>query len=300
MRAAAGLGRFCIAKKVGAFGLFLSVFFIVLALVGPAIVPYNKDEVFNKPNPNYDINSFSADALSPTILARLDAPSLSHPFGTDDKGRDLLTRVILGARVSMQVGILAAGFATILGCIIGMVSGYFGGIVDMLVQRMVDAMIAIPGLVFLLLLVQVVSQPSLQITIIALTVLGVFGASRVVRSATLVVRNDVYIDAARVLGAGPIRIMTRHVLPNIVAPIIVIFTISIGANILAEAGLAFLNLGVPGPSWGQMVNQGRTNLDTKPMMSLVSGGAITLTVLGFNLLGDALRDVLDPRQRGSK
>lgn len=293
------LWRFMRTKRAGAFGLVISVLIVLIGILAPWIAPYGKDEIFNEPNPKYDINSFEPEALNPTILARLDTPSWDHPFGTDDKGRDLLTRVLLGARLSLQVGLASAALATIIGSAIGIVSGYFGGIIDLVVQRIVDAMIAIPSLVMLLLLVQV-AEPSLGITIFALSVLGTFGASRVVRSATLGVRNDVYIQAARVVGASPLRIMFRHVLPNIVAPIIVIFTISIGANILAESGLSFLNLGVQGPSWGQMVNIGRTFIDTKPAMSLIAGGALTLTVLAFNLLGDALRDVLDPRQRGSR
>jgi peptide/nickel transport system permease protein len=295
---ARGFLRFVRTKRAGTFGLFMCIFIIVIGIIGPWIVPYDKDDVFYVDNPKYDPESFEPDALNPTRLARLEAPTWRHPFGTDDKGRDLFTRVILATRLSLQVGIGAAFLATVFGAIIGIVSGYLGGLVDLIVQRVVDAMIAIPSLVLLLLLVQIVKDPNVTITIFALTVLGTFGASRVVRSAILAVRNDVYIEAARVAGAGPVRIMARHALPNIAAPIIVIFSVAIGGNILAESGLAFLNLGVTGPSWGNMVNTGRTFLDSKPAMSLIAGGALTLTVLSFNLLGDALRDVLDPRQRG--
>jgi peptide/nickel transport system permease protein len=299
LRALRWLGRFYRSKRAGAAGLTVTMAIIIIGIIGPSVVPYGKDDVFSEPNPKYDINSFEPDALSTTIFARLSGPSRDHLFGTDDKGRDLFTRVILGARLSLQVGLAASALATIFGSIIGLTSGYFGGLFDLVVQRLVDAMIAIPSLVLLLLLVQV-AEPSLKITILALTVLGTFGASRVIRAATLAVRNDVYIEAARVVGASPFRVIFRHVLPNITAPIIIIFTISIGGNILAESGLAFLNLGVQGPSWGSMVNVGRQFLDKKPAMSLIAGGAITLTVLAFNLLGDALRDVFDPRQRGSR
>ena len=299
VRAWAGLIRFIRTKKLGGMALLLCVVVILIGILAPWIVPYDKDEPFTAPNPKFDINSVEPEALNATTLARLEGPTRDHWLGTDDKGRDLLTRMVLGARISLTVGIASAALATVLGAIIGLVSGYFGGLVDLVVQRIVDGLIAIPSLVLLLLLVQV-GDPSLRLTIIALSVLGTFTASRVVRAATLSVRNDVYIDAARAVGATPPRIMVRHVLPNIAAPMIIIFTISIGSNILAEAGLAFLNLGVPGPSWGQMVNQGRSFLDSKPLMSLAAGGAITATVLGFNLLGDALRDVLDPRQRGSR
>ena len=297
VRALRAFARFCVTKKVGAFGLFVCTIMVLIGLLGPVIAPYGKDEVFSKPNPNYDVNSLEEDALNPTILQRLEDPSWDHPLGTDDKGRDLLTRILLGARLSLQVGVASAALATFLGTILGLVSGYIGGVVDLLLQRLVDAMIAVPGIIFLLLLVQV-SEPNMRNIIIALSVLGTFSASRVVRSAVLVVRSEVYVEAARAIGAGPARIMAVHVLRNVVAPVIVIFSIAIGANILAEAGLSFLGLGVPGASWGQIVSAGRQFLDNKPMMSIVAGGAITITVLGFNLLGDALRDVFDPRQRG--
>jgi peptide/nickel transport system permease protein len=290
------LGWFYRRKRAGAFGATVAFAIVIIGLTGPWWVPYGKDDVFNEPNPKYDVNSFESDALSPTVLSRLSGPSWDHPFGTDDKGRDLFTRVVLGARLSLQVGLAASALATVFGTLIGLSSGYAGGLVDLVIQRFVDAMIAVPSLVFLLLLVQV-AEPSLSITIIALTVLGTFGASRVVRAAVLSVTNESYVEAARVIGASPIRIMLQHVLPNTAAPIIVIFTISIGANILAESGLSFLNLGVQGPSWGGMVNTGRTFVSDKPAMSLIAGGALTLTVLSFNLFGDALRDIFDPRQR---
>lgn len=297
VRAWRGFARFCRTKKVGAFGLALTLAMFVMAVIGPWVVPYDKDQTFDRPNPKYDLNSFDRDALSPTILSRLDTPTWDHLLGTDDKGRDMLTRIILGARLSLEVGIAASALATLIGAALGIISGYIGGLVDLLIQRVVDAMIAIPGTLFLLLLLQT-SQPSKSVTIGALTVLGIFGTSRLMRSAVLSIRNEVYIQAARAVGAPALRIMLRHVLPNVVAPLLVVFTIQIGGNILAESGLAFLGLGVPGPSWGQMVATSRTFVDSKPLMSVFAGGAITLTVLGLNLLGDALRDVFDPRQRG--
>ena len=159
-------------------------------------------------------------------------------------------------------------------------------------------MIAIPGLLFLLLLIQTGETTVLRV-IVALAFLGSFGVSRVVRAATLAIRSEVYIESARVVGASSLRIIVRHIVPNVTAPVIVIFSIIVGTAILAEAGLAFLNLGAPGPSWGKMVSVGRANFDSRPMMSIVGGGAITLTVLAFNLFGDSLRDVLDPKLRGS-
>ncbi len=292
------LWRFLTTKKVGAIALVICIVILGLGVIGPYVTPYDKDEVFFRDNPNYDPDSFEKDALQPTILQRLENPSLDHPLGTDDLGRDLLTRVLFGAQRSMQFGFGAAFLSTVFGALIGVISGYFGGIVDLVLQRFVDAMIAIPGLLFLLLLVQT-GETTVTRVIIALAFLGAFGVSRVVRSATLSVRSSVFIEAARVVGVQPPRIMVRHILPNVMAPIIIIFSITIGSSILAEAGLSFLNLGAPGPSWGQMVNTGRQFFDTNPVMSLVGGGAITLTVLAFNIFGDALRDVLDPRLRGA-
>jgi peptide/nickel transport system permease protein len=298
MRVLQALWHFLRSKKVGAFSLVLCIVILGLGVIGPYVTPYDKDEVFYRDNPKYDPDSFEKDALQPTTLQRLESPSLDHPLGTDDLGRDLFTRVLFGAQRSMQFGFGAAFLSTVLGALIGIISGYFGGLVDLVFQRIVDAMIAIPGLLFLLLLVQTGETTVLRV-IIALSFLGAFGVSRVVRSATLTIRTSVFIEAARVVGVQPPRIIFRHILPNVMAPIIVIFSITIGSSILAEAGLSFLNLGAPGPSWGQMVNTGRQFFDTNPIMSLVGGGAITLTVLAFNIFGDALRDVLDPRLRGA-
>ena len=290
--------QFCRQKKVGAASLLLVVVIVLIGFVGPSVMPYGKDQLFTEPNPKYDPNSLARDALSPTTLLRLENPSWEHPFGTDDVGRDLLTRVVHGTTRSLQFGFGSAILATILGATIGIVSGYFAGWFDLIFQRIVDAMIAIPSLLFLLLLIQT-GPTTVPRVIVALAFLGSFGVSRVVRAATLAIRSEVYIESARVVGASSLRIIVRHIVPNVAAPVIVIFSIIVGTAILAEAGLAFLNLGAPGPSWGKMVSIGRANFDSKPMMSIVGGGAITITVLAFNLFGDSLRDVLDPKLRGS-
>ena len=172
---------------------------------------------------------------------------------------------------------------------LGVVSGYFGGVVDRRLRIPTPAFSPAP----------LADEASLPRTIIALSFLNIFGVSRVVRSATLAVRNDVYVEAARVLGVRPPRMIFRHVLPNVFAPIIIIFSTTIGGAILAESTLAFLGLAPPGPSWGSMVNIGRQSLQSEPILTFVGGGAITLTVLAFNIFGDALRDVLDPRLRGA-
>lgn len=302
VRALRGVGRFFASKTVGGIALVIATVIFILGVIGPWIAPYGVDEEFRVPNPKYDVNADieDEDALTPTIgLWRLDPnPTLDHPLGIDDKNRDLLTRALHGARRSMLLGFGAAAIATVFGALLGVVSGYFGGIVDLVAQRLVDAFIAIPPLLFLLLLVQT-GEPSLPRTIIALSFLNIFGVSRVVRSATLAVRNDVYVEAARVIGVQPPRIIFRHVLPNVFAPIIIIFSTTIGGAILAESTLAFLGLAPPGASWGDMVSSGRQYFASKPILTLVGGGAITLTVLAFNIFGDALRDVLDPRLRGA-
>ena len=300
-RALRALGHFFVQKKAGGISLVIASIILVLGIIGPWIAPYGEDETFAAENPNYDVNAdlTDEDALSPIIGQwRLNPnPTWDHLLGVDNQDRDLLTRVLYGARRSMLLGFSAAAIATILGAILGVLSGYFGGGVDLVTQRLVDAFIAIPPLLFLLLLLQT-GEPTIPRTIIALSFLNIFGVSRVVRAATLAARNDVYVEAARVLGAQPPRIIFRHVLPNVFAPIIIIFSTTIGGAILAEATLAFLNLAPPGPSWGAMVNNGRQVLTSKPILALVGGGAITLTVLAFNIFGDALRDVLDPRLRG--
>ncbi len=234
IRALAALGRFCRQKKVGAIGLGMAVVFLLVGVLGPYVTPYGKDQVFSDVNPNYDRNSNDPDKLNPTTLLRLSNPSGDHPLGTDDKGRDLLTRLLLGARRALYFGFGSAALATVFGTLIGVASGYFGGLVDLILQRFVDAMIAIPSLIFLLLLIQI-GEVTVFRVILALSILGSFGAARVVRSATLATRNEVYVEAARAVGANHVRIVARHLVPNIAAPI-VIFSISIGAAILAEAG----------------------------------------------------------------
>ncbi|MXZ88485.1 MAG: ABC transporter permease [Dehalococcoidia bacterium] len=298
VRALRAVGQFFVQKTVGGVAFVIAAIILVLGIIGPWIAPYDQDETFRVENPNYDINSTDEDALNPYIFLTLANPSWDHLLGTDHLNRDLLTRVLHGARRSMLLGFGAAAIATIFGAFLGVVSGYFGGVIDLISQRLVDAFIAFPPLLFLLLLLQT-GEASLPRTIIALSFLNIFGVSRVVRSATLAVRNDVYVEAARVVGAQPPRIIFRHVFPNVFAPIIIIFSTTIGGAILAEATLAFLGLAPPGPSWGAMVNSGRQFFGSEPILVAVGGGALTLTVLAFNIFGDALRDVLDPRLRGA-
>ncbi len=280
----------------GAVAFVVIVVTLLVVALGTTLSPYTKDQIFTQPNPDYDPKSSAPEALNETRTAFLAGPSGDHWLGTDTRGRDLLTRLIHGSRISVPIGVGAAFFGCIVGSIIGLISGLAGGKFDLVLQRFVDAMIAFPPLVLLLLIVQV-GERSFVLTMVALSILVTFSASRVIRAATMRTRSEMFIEAARSVGASRLRIIVRHLFPNVIDPIIVIFSISIGANILAEASLAFLNLSVPGPSWGQIVNEGRAFLDSKPMMSISAGVAITVVVLSFNVLGDATRDWLDPRQR---
>jgi peptide/nickel transport system permease protein len=228
------------------------------------------------------------------------SPSLAHLAGTDEQGRDIWTRLLYGGRVSLTIGIGAAMLGTLLGTMLGLVSGYFAGKVDLVLQRVMDAMMAIPGIIFLMLLATVLA-PSLRNVTLAIAVLFTPSSSRIVRSAVLSVKHEVYVDAAAALGASPVRVMGRHILPNVVGPIIVIFSILVGAAIITEAGLGFLGLSVgpPNATWGNMLNAGAQNyMEQAPWMAIAPGLAIALTVMSVNLLGDGLRDVLDPRLRG--
>jgi peptide/nickel transport system permease protein len=228
------------------------------------------------------------------------APSVLHPFGTDDIGRDVFSRVVYGGRVSLQVGILTVMLGTVVGATVGLVSGYFSGWLDLLVQRVLDSLQSIPGLLLALVVASVIGAGTIN-TIFPIALILVPINARVVRSAVLSVREYPYIEAARVLGCADGRIILRHVLPNVVAPILILASIYIGNAIIVEASLSFLGLGTPPPtpSWGNMLSgQGRTYMEQAPWLAVFPGLAITLTVLAFNLFGDALRDTWDPRLRG--
>jgi peptide/nickel transport system permease protein len=282
MRAsAAAVWRFCRRKPLGAAGGLIVVGLVLLALFADRIAPYDFDE---------------------TIAgARMRPPSARFWMGTDNLGRDVWTRVVFGARVSMTVGFGAVLLGTALATLIGVTSGYFAGGYDSVVQRVVDAWQAFPFLIIVLSLMAVLGPGRLNV-ILALGVAGAAGASRVIRSATVGVVGNAYVEGARALGCGHLRILARHVLPNVAAPIIILATIGLGSAILAESALSFLGFGVPPPypSWGGMLSgSGRSYMYQAPWMALWPGAAISLAVYGFNMLGDALRDVLDPRLRGT-
>lgn len=249
-----------------------------------------------------------ADVLSPfgmndtNLVHRLEAPSWAFPFGTDHLGRDVLSRVLIGAQLSMIVGFMAAGLATIVSIVIGLVSGYFGGKVDMLIQRMVDAWMTFPDLVLLVVVISIVGAGITQIVVVLGLLYGIAG-SRIVRGSVISVKEQMYIHAAQSIGGNSFYILWRHVLPNIMPVIIVLFTTRIGAVILSEAALSFLGLGVPppAPTWGGMLSgAGRTYMYLGPWLVLAPGICLTVVVYSINVFGDALRDMLDPRMKGSK
>jgi peptide/nickel transport system permease protein len=231
---------------------------------------------------------------------RLQGPSWSHPFGTDDLGRDTLARIIHGAQVSLQVGAVATGIALGLGLLIGLSSAFYRGIVDLVLMRIVDIMFAFPLLVLALLIAGLLG-PSRTHAMIAIGIIFTPAFARIVRAAVLEVMGFPFIESARSLGAGDLRIMWRHVLPNIVAPLTVLTTVYFSQAILAEATLSFLGLGTQPPeaAWGNMLANARGYIDSNIWMSIFPGLAIMFVVLGFNFLGDGLRDVLDPRIGGS-
>jgi peptide/nickel transport system permease protein len=287
------IGRFVRRKPLGAFGLAVVLVMAAAAGGAPWLSRYDAEETFRVANANYVPGSVEAEE-------RLDSrsgPSWAHWFGTDQFGRDNYARVVWGARRSLGVGLGALLFAIIFGTTIGIVSAYYRGWFDMLVQRIMDSIQAFPPMLILLLLVSLTERNLITLTM-GLGFVVITGAQRIVRSAVLSAREDAHVEAARAIGCSPFRLMAVHILPNVAAPIIVIFSIGIAGVILAEASLAFLGLApIEPPSWGMMLDEGRRYMTSQPSTMLVGGAAITLTVMGFNLAGDALRDILDPRIR---
>jgi peptide/nickel transport system permease protein len=276
-------------KPLGAAGAIIVVLLIFTAIFASQIAPYP-----------YDAGK-GAD--------RFQGPSLEHLLGTDNLGRDMFSRIVYGARISVAVGFGAVFVGTGLATLLGVLSGYFGGLFDLLLQRVIDAWIAFPALVLLACLVTVLSSrnttPLGSIAIVAVTLgLVVTGSSsRIVRGAVISIRDMPYMEAARCVGAGHRMLIWRYILPNVLAPIMILATVQLGAAILAESTLSFLGFGVkpPMPAWGSMLaGNGRTYFLTAPSLAIWPGLAISLAVFGFNMLGDALRDVLDPRLRGSR
>ena len=236
---------------------------------------------------------------SPTAISMenaLQPPGPAHPFGTDAFGRDVLSRVMHGARFSLQVGVVSRLLALALGTFLGLIAGYFGGRVDQAVMRLADMTLAYPGLLLLIAVMAAVG-PSKTALFVALGIVGWAGVARLVRAQVLSLKEREFVLAIRSLGASDAAVIARHLLPNVMTPILVIFSMGLGASIMAESSLSFLGLGAqpPQPSWGSMISSGLDYLRVAPWLSLAPGLVVTSTVLGFNLLGDALRDIYDPR-----
>jgi ABC-type dipeptide/oligopeptide/nickel transport system permease subunit len=238
------------------------------------------------------------DPVEIDLIHQLSPPSASHWMGTDIQGRDVWARLVYGARISLSVGLVSQGIALALGLVLGLVAGFYGRWVDELVMRLADVTLAFPTLLLLIALVAAL-QPSIGVVFLTIGLVGWAGMARLVRGQVLVVRELEYVQAMRALGARDTRIISRHVLPAVIAPVLIAATLGVAAAIMAEAALSFLGLGVqpPTPSWGSMIADGRdlSQLRGAPWTSLFPGIAIGMTVLGFNLLGDALRDAIDPR-----
>ena len=241
--------------------------------------------------PHSPIDQAFTDQLRP--------PSPPHLFGTDEFGRDVFSRVLYGARVALVIGVLADGIALALGVVLGVVSGYFGGRVDAVVMRSVDVVLAFPYLLLAMVVVTILG-PSLINAMIAIGIVYTPQFARLVRAAVLAIKEQEFVEAAGAIGAGVARVLGRHILPNILSPIIVMATLTVGFTIVETAGLSFLGLGAspPTPEWGSMLATGRSFMLTAPWIATFPGLAILVTVVGFNLMGDGLRDLLDPRLRG--
>jgi peptide/nickel transport system permease protein len=267
-------------KPLGTVGLVITLLLLLTGIFANFIAPYGMNQ-----------NNMQ-NVLAP--------PSIHFWLGTDNLGRDLLSRVIYGARISVIVGLAATSLGTIISTIIGVMCGYFGGTFDLIVQRFVDAVICIPMLMLVMIVMSMVGPGMLQL-IIVLGIYGGINTSRVIRSAVIGIKENVYLQAAEAIGCSNTRILTRHILPNIMAPLIVAFTTYLPGVILTEASLSFLGYGIPppAPSWGGMLSAtGLEYMYLSPWMVIWPGLALTVTVYGVNIFGDALRDILDPRLRG--
>jgi peptide/nickel transport system permease protein len=285
-------------KPLGTFGLIIIIIMVAITLATPAFARYDPAQAFERRNPTYNPSStdlYRTDRKE-FILDAKAAPSMKHWLGTDDAGRDIWARIAWGTRRSLGISVSSLAIAVVAGAFLGVASGFFGGMIDTLLQRLLDALQAFPPLL-LLLLIASAFELTVRNLVLAFGFVGLTQVSRLVRAKVLSLRELPFVEAARVIGASDMRLMLRHILPNTIAPIIVVFTMGLGTVIIAEASLSFLGLTPSGVSWGQMLDAGRNFIYSSPWQAVFSGLAITLAVLAFNLVGDALRDVLDPRLR---
>jgi len=268
------------SRKLVVVAASLVLFFIIAAVFAPFLTPYGPYQ--------QDLSN---------VLTK---PTTAHWLGTDRSGRDVLTRILYGARTSLAIGVVSVAIAAVMGTLLGLISGYYGGLVNMVLSRIIDMMMSIPSLMLALALALVFGR-NMGSLMIVLGISTVPTYTRLMNVQVLSIKNADYIMAEKVLGAGNIRILFTHILPNCLSPIIVLLTANIGMTILAESSLSFLGMGVnpPTASWGGMVSDGTTQLLINPVFALAPGICIMLLVFGFNVLGDGLRDALDPRLRGS-
>ena len=265
-------------NKRAMVGLWMVVVFVIVALFAPWIAPY--------------------DPIEQNMEKMLEPPSVEHPFGTDEFGRDILSRILYGAQISLMIGIVGVFIAVVLGVTLGTISGYFGGFLDSLIMRIMDIFMAFPSFLLALAIVSVLG-PGMTNVMIAIGIFAVPNFARISRSAVIAVKNKEFIEAAEAMGATHLRIIFKHVIPNSIAPIIVLSTMRIATAILTAAGLSFLGMGAqpPTPEWGAMLSTGREYLRASPHVSTIPGLAIMFMVLSFNMLGDGLRDALDPKMK---
>jgi peptide/nickel transport system permease protein len=274
------LRRLIREKPLGTFGLAVTILLLFTGIFATWLAPYGMNEIH--------------------LIDRLKPPSGTYILGTDQLGRDILSRIIYGARVSMIIGLGATTLSSAISLTLGIISGFVGGRTDLLLQRFVDVWMSMPQLLVLMTVMSIVGNGQFQIIMVLGATMGIRG-SRVIRSAVIGIKENTYVSAAQAIGCTPTRSMLRHILPNIMAPIIISFTIGIGGTIMQEASLSFLGFGVPPgvPSWGSMLSgEGRQFMEAAPTLALWPGFALTLVVYGINMFGDSLRDLLDPRLRG--
>jgi peptide/nickel transport system permease protein len=268
-------------KPLGAVGGAIIILLLVVALLANVLAPYSYDTI--------------------KVSDRLLGMSWSHPFGTDEQGRDIFSRIIYGSRVTVYIGFGAIILSTVIATVIGMVSGYFTGLFDLLMQRLIDIWLSFPGLIFVIFIVSIFSNRT-PILIITLGLLYAAGASRIIRSSTISIKESLYVESARAIGASHLRILVKHIFPNIIPIVIITASIQIGSVILLTASLSFLGFGPPPPfpSWGRMLQEARPQMVYHPNLAIFPGLAIAIVVYAFNMFGDAIRDIMDPRMRGAR
>ena len=272
------LRRMARQNKLAAFSAVLIALVLLLAVFAPLVAPYGEAEQ--------------------DVLARLQPPSAAHWFGTDELGRDVLSRILYGSRLSLAIGILPSVISLVIGIVLGLLAGYFGGWADYVIMRLADVMLSVPSLLLAMVVMYTLGSSTVNL-FVALSMVGWASVARVVRSQTLSLKESEYVEAAQSIGVSRFNIMRRHILPNCVPSLIVLFTLNVPAAILSESSLSFLGIGAqpPAASWGLMVNQSKQFLFTQPWLCLAPCVAIMIVVLAFNFLGDGLRDVLDPYRK---